>query len=145
MNPYIIGGGVLVIAIMGFLLKSSYERNGELEAELRNANVATEEAADANVTNIETITTMEATIKTMVEERRVDTVRREKVLDEREQELVQARAVAAKLRKEREEAFNENPDCADLASLNVEFFCPIVGTGLRDRGSNQSGDEDGSD
>lgn len=138
MNPYVIGGGVVIISIMGFLLKNSYERNGELEAELRNANAATEEAADANVTNIETITTMEATIKTMVEERRVDTVRREKVLDDREQELAQARAVAAKLRKEREEAFNENPDCADLASLSVEFFCPLVGKELTERGIQNS-------
>lgn len=138
MNPYIIGGGILVVTIMGVLLKSSYERNGELEAELRNANAATEEAADANVTNITTITTLEERIKVMVEERRIDTVRREQVLDEREQQLATAVAEAAKLKEEREEAFNENPDCEDLASLSVEFFCPTVGKQLRERASDQS-------
>jgi hypothetical protein len=129
---------VLIIGIMGFLLKGSYERNGALEAELRNANQATEAAADANVTNIETITELQERITVMVEERRIDTVRREKILDEREQELAQARAVAVKLRKEREEAFNENPDCTDLASLSIEFFCPLVGSELRERAGDTS-------
>jgi len=137
MNLYAIGGAVVVIAILGFLLKGSYERNGELKAELSIANAATNEAADANDTNQITITELRAKITTMTEERRVDTVKREKVLDERERELVAARTEAAKLRKERNEAFNENPDCVDLASLSVEFFCPAAGGELRSRASSQ--------
>ena len=34
MNMYVIGGAVLTIAVLGFLLKGSYERNGELKAKL---------------------------------------------------------------------------------------------------------------
>lgn len=137
MNPYVLGGGVLIIAIMGFLLKGAYERTGELEAKLEAQAAETIEAADANDTNIATITTLETTIMTMIEERRVDAELRESVLDEREQELTASRAESQRLRDERQDAFNENPDCADLASLRVDFFCPAVADELRQRSISQ--------
>lgn len=133
MNPYVIGGAALIIIILGWQLKSSLKENGELEANLIVANAAVGEAADANDSNMVTITTLKERITVMVDERRVDTEKREKVLDERDKQLVAAKAEAAKLKKERDEAFNENPDCADLASLSVEFFCPTVGDELLQR------------
>lgn len=142
MNPYLIGGVALVILILGWQLRSALKENGALEAKLITANEATTQAANANDTNQETITTLEDRIVTMVEERRVDAVERDRVMDERDQELAIAQAAAVKLRKEREEAFNENPDCTDLASLSIEFFCPLVGSELRERASNQSSNGD---
>jgi hypothetical protein len=144
MNPYLIGGAVLTIAVMGFLLKGSYERNGELEAKLKTQAEQTLEAANANDSNIVTIRELRTEIETMIEERRVDTERREQVLVEREQELLRARARADDLEREREDEITNNQNCAELAALDVGFFCPTVGEQLRERsrgpGSNQDGD-----
>lgn len=135
---YVLGGMALIILVLGWQLKSALKENGELEANLITANAETTEAADANDSNMVTITKLKARITIMVDERRVDTEQRERVLDERDKELVAARREATKLKKERDEAFNENPDCADLASLSVEFFCPAVGSELRDRSASAS-------
>ena len=48
MNPYIVGGVALVIAIMGWQLKSSITRNGELEVKLETQVSETLECASAN-------------------------------------------------------------------------------------------------
>jgi len=141
-NPWLIGGVAIVIFLLSWQLRSALKENGALEAKLVTANEETNEAADANDTNQVAITKLEARITTMIEERRVDTVKRERVLDERDQELAAARAESVKLKKEREEAFNENPDCIDLASLDVGLFCPLVGDELRQRGTHQSSDGD---
>lgn len=145
MNPYVIGGVALVIAIMGWQLKSSYERNGELKAKLATQASETLECADANSTNLTTITTLEDRITTMIEERRVDTERREAVLIEREQEALRANARADQLEEERDDEIAANPDCADLTSLRVDFFCPATAEQLhkRSRGEGGDGDTDG--
>lgn len=145
MNPYILGGGAAVIVVMGVLLKNSYEANGELEAKLETQAAETLECSDANTTNQETITTLEGRIATMIEERRVDTERREQVLVEREQELLRARARADRLEEERENEINTNPDCADLTSLSLDMFCPDTAHQLRQRsiGAGGDGDTDG--
>ena len=137
MNPYVIGVVALIIVVMGWQLKSSISRNGELEAKLDTQVTETLECVDANKTNLTTVTALESRISVMVEERRVDTARREKVLDERDQELSAAKAEAQKLQDERDDAFNENPDCTDLASLRVDFFCPAVSDELRQRSTSQ--------
>ena len=136
-NPYVIGGVALVIAVLGWQLKVALKENGVLEANLVTANAQTNEAADANETLAATIEKLKKANATMVEERRIDTVRREKVLDERERQLATVRAEAARLKRERDEAFNENPDCTEFAGLNVELFCPLVGSGLRERSTSQ--------
>lgn len=145
MNPYVLGGGALVIIVMGVLLKNSYERTGELEAKLETQAAETIEAADANDTCNATVTTLEERIETMVEERRVDTERREQVLVEREQELLRARARADQLEEERQDEIATNQDCADLTSLRVDLFCPATAGQLRERsrGSGGDGDTDG--
>lgn len=142
MNPWVLGGGAAVIVVLGFLLKGSYERNGELEAKLETQAQETREAADANDTNLETIGRLEARIATMVAQRAADAEKRERLLDEREQELLRARARADELEREREDEQNENQDCADLASLSVELFCPATGQQLRERSRGSSGDGD---
>jgi hypothetical protein len=143
MNPYIVGGMGLLILIMGITLKSSITRNGELEAKLETQAAETLEATDANDSNMETITTLRGRIVTMVEERRVDTERREKILVEREAELVAARTENDTLRGEREDEQEENADCADLASLRVDFFCPATAEQLRQRSRGTGSHEDG--
>jgi hypothetical protein len=47
MNPYVLGGGVALISILGLMLKGSLERNGELEAKLETQANETLECADA--------------------------------------------------------------------------------------------------
>lgn len=143
MNPYILGGGAAIIVVMGFLLKNSYERNGELEAKLETQAAETQECADANETTMTTITTLREEIESMVEERRVDTERREQVLVEREQELLRARARADQLEEERENEIATNQDCADLTSLRVDLFCPATAGQLRERSRGAGGDGDG--
>lgn len=144
MNPYMIGGVALLIAIMGWQLKSSITRNGELEAKLETQAAETLECADANATNQTTVTTLEERISIMIDERRVDTVRREQILDERDQALLRARAAADQLQRERDDEISENPECADLASLSIDFFCPATGASLRERsrGPSSNGDTD---
>lgn len=144
MNPYMIGGVAILIAVMGWQLKSSITRNGELEAKLENQVAETLECADANATNLTTVTTLEERISIMIEERRVDTDLREQVLDERDQELMRVRAAADQLQRERDDEISQNPDCADLASLSVDFFCPAIGASLRERsrGADRNGDQD---
>jgi hypothetical protein len=142
MNPYLLGGGVLALAVMGFLLKGAYERNGELEAKLETQAAETLEATSANTTNQETITELEARIAGMIEERRADTERREQVLVEREQELLRARARADRLEEERDNEIETNPDCADLTSLSLDMFCPNTASQLRQRSRSAGGNGD---
>lgn len=142
MNPYVIGGGLAAIALLGLLLKNSYERNGELEALLKTQANETLECTDANTTNQDTITTLETRIAAMIEERRVDTERREQVLVEREAELARARARADQLEEERENEQDSNQDCADLMSLSLDSFCPATAHQLRQRTIGASGDGD---
>lgn len=145
MNPYVIGGVVIVMSIMGWQLKSSVTRNGELEAKLETQVEETQECVDANSSNNSTISTLENQIETMIEERRVDIVRRERVLVEREQELLRANARAAELERERDNEIATNQDCADLTSLDVGRFCPATAGQLRERsrGASGNGDTDG--
>ena len=146
MNPYVIGGGLAVIAVMGFLLKNSYERNGELEAKLETQAAETIEAADANATNLETITTLENRIATMIEERRVDTERREQVLVERSEQLAAALIRADRLEEERDNEADTNLDCAAYMQLSLDDFCPATAHSLRQRsiGAGGDGDTDGN-
>lgn len=144
MNPYVLGGAVVIIGVMGWQLKSSLERNGELTAKLETQAAETIEAADANDSNMVTIAELRAEITTMIEERRVDSERREQVLVEREQELLRARARADDLEEERRNEIATNQNCAELSALDVGFFCPAIGEQLRERsrgpGSHQDGD-----
>jgi hypothetical protein len=144
MNPYVIGGGVAIIAVMGFLLKGAYERNGELEVKLKVQAEQTVEAVDANATNMGTIRRLEKRINTMIESRRVDTVARERLLVEREADLLTARAENDILREAREDEQDENADCKDLSGLRVDFFCPATADQLRQRsrGPGSNGDAD---
>lgn len=141
MNPYVLGGGAAIIVVMGFLLKHSYERNGELEAKLETQAAETVEAADANDSNLVTIRELRTDIEGMIEERRADTERREQVLVEREQELLRATARADRLEEERDNEINTNSDCADLTSLSLDMFCPNTASQLRQRSIGAGGDQ----
>lgn len=144
MNPYVLGGAALVIIVMGWQLKSSITRNGELSAKLETQVSETLECTDANATNLTTISNIREQIVKMVEQRRVDTERREQVLVEREQELLRARARADDLEREREDEIANNQNCAELASLDVGFFCPAIGEQLRERSRGAGGNGDGA-
>jgi hypothetical protein len=146
MNPYVLGGGAAIIVVLGLMLKGSLERNGELEAKLETQANETLECADANTSNVDTITVLEGLLPAMVEERRTDAVERERILTEREQELLAARAEADRLRELRDDEQNENQDCADLLSLDVGRFCPTAAGQLRQRsrGEGSNGDTDSS-
>jgi hypothetical protein len=144
MNPYVLGGAALVIIVMGWQLKASITRNGELSAKLETQAEQTLEATDANDTNMVTIMELKSTIDSMVEERRVDTERREQVLVEREQELLRARARADDLEREREDEIATNQNCAELTALDVGFFCPATGEQLRQRSRGASSNGDGN-
>lgn len=130
------------MAVLGFLLKNSYERNGELEAKLETQAAETIEAADANATNLETIATLENRIATMIEERRVDTERREQVLVERSQQLAAALIRADRLEEEREDEAETNLDCAAYMALSLDDFCPATALSLRQRSIGAGGDGD---
>jgi len=145
MNPYLIGGTAILVIILSVLLKNSYERTGELEALLKTQAAETIECADANDSSLTTIAQLESTINRMVEDRRVDAERREQILVERERELAAAIQRADLLEEERNDEINQNPDCADLASLSVDFFCPTTGSILRERSRSQGGHRDTND
>lgn len=134
----------VILVVLGWQLKAALQRIGELEAKLEQQARETEECVSANGTNQDTITTLENRIATMIEERRVDTERREQVLVERSQQLAAAMMRAAELEEERENEQETNQDCADLTSLSLDQFCPTTAHQLRQRsiGAGSHGDTD---
>lgn len=135
----------VILVTLGWQLKVQLKRVGELEVKLEKQAQETQEAADANETNQETINRLEANIKRMIDLRRVEQEERERVLAERERELLRARARADELERERDEEIRDNDDCAALTSLDVGTFCPATAQQLRQRsrGSGGNGDTDG--
>ena len=142
MNPYLIGGGVAVLSVMGFLLKNSYERNGELEALLDTQVEQTQECVTANLTNDAAITELEVALDAMTAGRAADAAEREAVLVERSQELAAARALADRLERERQDEIDTIPECADLMALSIDAACPATTHQLRQRSIGISGDTD---
>jgi len=142
MNPYLIGGGVAVLSVMGFLLKNSYERNGELEALLDTQVDQTQECVTANLTNDAAITELEVALDAMTAGRAADAAEREAVLVERSQELAAARALADRLERERQDEIDTIPECADLMALSIDAACPATTHQLRQRSIGISGDTD---
>ena len=140
MNPYLAGGVALVILVLGWQLKASITRNGELMVRLETQVVETLECADANKSNITSIASLQNRMDIMVEQRQADAEQRELVLVQREQELTAARARADRLEREREDEIDTNPDCADLMSLSLDQFCPNTAFQLRQRSIGESGD-----
>lgn len=144
MNPYLIGGSVALIVLLGWLLKGSYERAGELEAKLATQALEAEEAANANLTNQTTITRLQSRIEELVAQRRADAAERERLLLERDDTLRRLRIENDRLREEREDEITENEDCAELSALRVSDFCPAAGQQLRLRSGSPGshGDQD---
>ena len=143
MNPYVLGGGVVVIAIMGFLLKGAYERTGELEAKLKTQADETTECVNANQSTTTTIRELRIKVEDMVNQRRADAAEIDRVLAERDAALMRAEIEADEMEDERDGEIALLPDCADLTSLSVDFFCPATGRQLRERSRGPGGDEDG--
>ena len=148
MNPYLAGGVALIVLVLSWQLKASITRNGELMVRLETQVVETLECADANESNVTSISALERRINIMVEQRHADAEQRELVLVQREQELTAARALADRLEREREDEIDTNPDCADLMSLSLDQFCPNTAFQLRQRsigeGSDRDPDSDGA-
>lgn len=142
MNPYVIGGGLALFAIMGVLLKGSYERNGELEAKLKTQAGETLECAAANESNDAAITLLETQLRDMIKGRAADAAAREAVLVRRSQELAEARALADRLERERDDEINTNPECKDIMALSFDAACPATAHQLRQRSIGISGDGD---
>ena len=136
----------VVIVLLGWQLKVAVERNGELEAKLETQAQEAREAADANFSNLEVIGTLQRRLAAMIDQRRAEAAERERILDERDQELALARARADRLERERQDERIENPDCAELASLSIGEFCPSAADQLRvrSRGPRGDGDPNGS-
>ena len=78
----------------------------------------------------------------MVEERRVDTERRERILVEREADILRWRARADELERERDNEIVSNEQCMEFTSLDPSRFCPATSDQLRLRSRGQSGDGD---
>lgn len=145
MNPYILGGGGAIIAILGLLLYNSVQRTGELEAKLATQAQETQECADANETNNQTVTELEARIDALSALRRAEADERERILTERDETMARARALADELERVRDDEIETNEDCAALTGLRVDAFCPAIADQLRQRsrGPGGNGDTDG--
>lgn len=143
-NPYVAGGVALLIIVMGWQLKSSISRNGELETLLENQVSETEECVAANSSNSTTITDLQALIDDMIEGRRVEAAERERILVEREAEVLRWRARAGQLERERNNEIVTNEQCLEFNSLDPSRFCPQSASQLRlrSRGQNSDGDTD---
>lgn len=142
MNPYVIGGGLAAMAVMGFLLKNSYERNGELEVKLQTQADQTLECVSANETNDKAISRLEVALRRMTDGRVADAAEREAVLVRRSVELAEARAEASRLERERQDEINTNTECADIMALSIDAACPAATHQLRQRSIGISGDGD---
>ncbi len=143
MNPYVIGGGLAIIATLGLLLNHNVQKVGELRAKLDDQKAETQEAADANTTNMETITSLQDALGSCQALRRAEADEREALLVERSQELAAARIEAQRLREIRDDEQAENQNCADLSGLSIGSFCPATADSLRQRSSGPGSDGDG--
>lgn len=142
---FVVGGiGILLIAILGWRLLAAHERIGDLKTKLATQVEATEEAADANDSNIKTINELRAEIDSMIEQRKADAEQREAVIRERERELEAARALARRLQIERDDETETNLQCAEYNKLVMADFCPAAARQLRERSSGTGSDQDGS-
>lgn len=144
MNAYVLGGGAFLIIIMGWQLKSSYERNGELEVKLATQAQQTQDCADANETNNQTVSALEEEIARLSDLRRAEADERERILTERDEAQARARARADELETLRDDEIDTNEDCAALTGLRLDAFCPATADQLRkrSRGSSSNGDAD---
>lgn len=142
---YVLGGATLLVIILSVLLKGSYERTGELEAKLATQADETLECVAANDSTMATVDTLTTELAELIEERRIDTERREQILVERESDLLRARMENDRLRNERENEQDENADCKNLATLRVDLFCPATADQLRDRSRGPGGNRDTND
>jgi len=145
--PYVMGFFLLGLLGGGWQLVKSIKRTGELETKLAQQVIETKECVDSNATNNVTITELEKTISGMVEERRVDTERREQVLVDREADILRWRARADELERERDNEIVSNEQCLEFNSLDPARFCPESANQLRlrSRGQSGNGDTDGGE
>lgn len=135
----------LVFVTMAWQLKVQLKRVGELEIKLATQAQETQEAADANGTNMETIATLEAALADLEATRAREAAEREAVLVRRSQELSRALAEADRLRDLREEEQDENESCADLVALDLGVFCPTTADQLRQRSRGPGSNGDAND
>lgn len=131
-------GGYLAAVLLGSLLLNCKTHNGELKAELKNQVAETEQALNANKTNMATITELQITVSDMVAERQANAEQREKELAERDRKLAKANAEAVEARKRRDEILRSTQSCEAYSNLVVADLCPAIASELRQRstGSN---------
>lgn len=98
----------------------------------------------ANDTNQKTITELEGKINSMVAERALDAAEREKLMDQRDQELIAAQRAADRARRERDALFRSTPGCEELGRMDIGALCPAVAGRLQER-SRGRGNPDGED
>jgi len=143
MNPYVIGGVVLVFGVMAWQLKASVTKNGELEAKLETQAQATQTCADANESSVAAIGTLRAEIERIASLRAAEAAERESLLVERDRELTAARNRAAELERERRNEIESNAMCAEVMAIHVDDACPASINQLRQRAFGESSHEDG--
>jgi len=93
----------------------------------------TKAAIAANATNQTTIDTLQAQLKSMIDERRADADKAAALLAQREDQLANAVKTAALERKKRSEVWNASQSCQALAATRVDTVCGPIADRLRER------------
>ena len=145
MHPLILKFAPYVaLAIMTILYLGKRDDYAEVQIKLKNQANQTQEAADANVTNLVTINSLRARIDAMIAARKADQEARERLLAARDRELSIARLDAAKAKQERDRLLRSTESCENYADIVVADICPAIAIGLRERsrGPGSDGDKD---
>jgi chromosome segregation ATPase len=121
----------MVIAWLG-----ARDRISELETKLASQVEETQEAADANATNLVTIETLTTANKSLVDERRAFEARTMAEIEKRTQVALAAQTEADKLRRERDAIIRGDARCKARGESVLADVCPDIAERLRIRAEN---------
>jgi len=122
-------------AMQSHRLKNSQQEVGEQKALVDVAKQATQEAADANASNQDTIKRLQAQIETMIAQRKLDAEQRDAEIAKRDAAIVAARQETDRFKRKISNAFKSSADCTNLQGVRIDAVCPDVAVGLRERTS----------
>lgn len=129
--------GWALVLVVGWLWLGSRDRVAALEVKLDVQVSHTQEAADANASNLVTIETLRRANQSLVDERKADTARTQAELEKRAQAVSQWQQEATRLKRERDAIIRNDSACNAHGQAVFADSCPALAERLRERSRSQ--------
>ena len=146
-GPYLfLGVSAVAVVLLSTLwvqtvrLDSAHKRIGALETKLQAQVDATHAAADANEICVAEVKALTQQIAEMVESRRVERIKWDRLLAERETIITEAQNEADRQRQARRDLWRQTQSCEGLQTLVVDTACAPIADRLRERSRGAGGD-----